>query len=67
VSDWETVREVGARQRFLVTPHYEGYLAVLARLRLFAPDELVELLTESWPFVAPRRLTAAYERAESRS
>ncbi|MDQ3958541.1 MAG: MmcQ/YjbR family DNA-binding protein [Actinomycetota bacterium] len=41
---------------FFTTPHYDGYPAVLVRLSAIEPDELREVLIESWRRVAPKRL-----------
>lgn len=49
---------------FFVTPHYDGYPAVLVRLAEIDPENLRELLTESWLYTAPAKLAAEYE-AES--
>ena len=41
---------------FFTTPHYEGYPAMLVRLSAIDPDELREVLIESWRRKAPKRL-----------
>ena len=46
---------------FFETPHYEGYPAVLVRLSAIEPDELAEVLTESWRRVAPKRVVKAFD------
>lgn len=48
-------------ETFFITPHYEGYPAVLVRLPVVDTDELTELITESWRICAPKRLRAAYD------
>ena len=48
-------------QKFFITPHYEGYPAVLVRLGEVDMDELTELVTESWRLSAPKRLLAAWD------
>ena len=35
--------------KFFQTPHYAGHPAVLVRLEAIELDELIDLLTESWP------------------
>jgi len=48
-------------ERFFITPHYDGYPAVLVRLAEIDVDELTELVTESWRLCAPKRLLAAWD------
>lgn len=50
-------------ERFYWTPHYEDYDAVLVRIAAVDRDELRELLTMAWLFVAPARLAAALDAA----
>jgi|ERR1022692_1715358 hypothetical protein len=47
--------------KFFITPHYDGYPAVLVRLCQVDLDEVTELVTESWRLCAPKRLLAAYD------
>lgn len=46
---------------FFITPHYDGYPAILVRLGAIDLAELTELLTDSWRLAAPRRLLAAFD------
>lgn len=46
---------------FFTTPHYDGYGAILVDLALVDPDELRELLVESWRIAAPARLRRAFD------
>jgi hypothetical protein len=39
--------------KFFITPHYDGYPAVLVRLSQVDLDEVTELVTESWRICAP--------------
>jgi hypothetical protein len=48
--------------KFFITPHYEGYPGILVRLSQLDPDEVTELVTESWRICAPKRLLAAYDQ-----
>jgi hypothetical protein len=48
--------------KFFITPHYEGYPAVLVRLGEVDRDELTELITESWRLNAPKRLLATFDK-----
>ena len=41
-------------------PHFERYAAVLVLLDAVEPDELEELITESWLSRAPKTVRAAY-------
>jgi hypothetical protein len=45
---------------YFVTPHYEGYPAVLVRLPAAGREELGELLAAAWRYVAPPKLVAAH-------
>ncbi len=46
---------------FFTTSHYEGYAAVLVRLGALSPEELAELVTDSWRLRAPVRAVKAWE------
>ncbi len=55
-----------APETYFVTPHFDGHPDyVLARLSRLDGDELRELLTEAYLYVAPPALAAAVLRAES--
>ena len=41
-------------EKFFTEPHYNGFPAVLVRLKNIDPDELAELLTDAWRLFAPR-------------
>ncbi len=45
---------------FFTTPHFDGYPMVLARLDALDPEELREVVVESWLSRAPRTLTRAW-------
>lgn len=45
---------------YFTTPHYDGYAAVLVRLRAVDDGELEELLVEAWRACAPRRALVSY-------
>lgn len=51
----------GDPETFFITPHYDGYPAVLVRLDKVDPTELAELLEDAWRTQAPKRLIAQYE------
>ncbi|MGI8457420.1 MAG: MmcQ/YjbR family DNA-binding protein [Propionibacteriaceae bacterium] len=42
--------------KFFTTAHYDGHPSVLVRLSAVDPDELAELLVESWQARAPARV-----------
>ncbi|MGH2818496.1 MAG: MmcQ/YjbR family DNA-binding protein [Actinomycetota bacterium] len=46
---------------FFTTPHYDGYPAMLVRLSAIEPNELREVLIDSWRRVAPKRLLEQLE------
>ena len=45
---------------FFTTPHFDGYPAVLVRLDRIGPEDLNEVIVESWLARAPKRLAKAY-------
>jgi len=47
---------------FFTTPHFDGYPAVLVRLKEIAPPALHEVVVEAWLCRAPRRLADSYAR-----
>lgn len=47
---------------FFTTDHYRGYPSVLVRLARVDPEDLRDLIEQSWRWLAPRRLVAEYER-----
>jgi hypothetical protein len=46
---------------FFTTPHYDGHAIVLVRLEAVAPDEMAELVTESFRLRAPKTLVRELE------
>jgi hypothetical protein len=62
------VPDEGAKQALLAddpaiyftTPHFDGYPAILVRLRQIRVAELRELLTEAWLCRAPKRLVKEF-------
>jgi hypothetical protein len=46
---------------FHITPHYQGYPAVLARLACVDPLTVRRMIERRWRNVAPRRLVKAYD------
>jgi hypothetical protein len=46
---------------FHITPHYQGYSAILARLAPLKPDRLGPFLVRRWREVAPKRIVASFE------
>ncbi len=44
-------------ERFFTEPHYNGFPAVLVRLRRVTASQLEKLLVEAWRCQAPRQLT----------
>src|SRR3954452_10035123 len=45
---------------YFTTPHFDGYPAVLVRLKRIALDDLEELIVEAWLARAPKRLVDEY-------
>jgi hypothetical protein len=52
---------LGHTDVFFITPHYEGYPAVLVRLEAVDPSMLAELVEDAWRIQAPKRVIAAYD------
>ena len=48
---------------FYTTPHYDGYGAILVDLAAVDPDQLRELIEESWRRKAPAKLRKAHDAA----
>ena len=48
---------------FFLTDHYRGYPTILIRLSKVQPDEMRELIEQSWRRLAPKKLLAEYEAA----
>lgn len=46
---------------FFLTDHYRGYPTILLRLSKVDPDQLRDLITESWRRLAPKKLVAEYD------
>ena len=51
-------------EAFYVTPHYEGHPWVLVRLDRVDPENLRDVLTESWLLRAPKRLAEEFAPPE---
>jgi hypothetical protein len=47
---------------YYTTPHYDGYGAILVDLAAVDPDQLRELIEESWRRKAPANLRKAHEQ-----
>lgn len=54
------------KRKFFTEPHYDGFPAVLVRLKAVSAKELRELLTAAWRCQAPRKLLKASEVARTR-
>lgn len=46
---------------YYTTPHYDGYGAILVDLDRADPDELRELVVESWRLKAPKTLVKRFD------
>jgi hypothetical protein len=49
--------------KFFSTPHYDGHPTVLLRMAAVQPDELTELLADSWRLRAPAKVVAELDRS----
>ena len=52
-------------RKFFTEPHYDGYPAVLVRLKEIGRAELRGLLTEAWAVQAPKALVAEFARTSA--
>jgi hypothetical protein len=53
------------QEKFFNEPHYEGFPAVLVRLKKIGRAELRELLTQGWYAQAPKTLRVKFAQAAS--
>lgn len=53
-------------RKFFTEPHYNGFPAILVRLKEIGRAELRELLTEAWAVQAPKALVAKYRKTPER-
>jgi hypothetical protein len=49
---------------FFITPHYQGYPAVLVRLEAVDEQMLAELIEDAWRIQAAKRVIAAFDAGE---
>jgi hypothetical protein len=49
---------------FFITPHYQGYPAVLVRLEAVDSEMLAELIEDAWRIQAAKRVIAAFDAGE---
>jgi hypothetical protein len=54
----------GDPEVFFITPHYEGYPAVLVRLEAVEELMLAELIEDAWRLQAAKRVVAAFDAGE---
>jgi hypothetical protein len=52
-------------ETFHITPHYQNYPSVLARLARVHPGSLANFLERRWRNVAPRKLVKAHDAGRS--
>lgn len=52
---------------FFTTDHYRGYPYVLIRLGATDAERLAPLVERAWRMAAPKRLAAAYDKANGRA
>ena len=56
-----------APEKFYITDHYLNYPWMLVRLSAVRPDEIRDLLVQSWRRAAPRRLVTAFHGLDDES
>jgi hypothetical protein len=49
---------------FFITPHYDGYPAVLVRMDAVSREQLAELVEDAWRLQAPKRVVKAFDAGE---
>ena len=49
---------------FFITPHYQGYPALLVRLEAVEEEMLGELIEDAWRIQAAKRVIAAFDAGE---
>jgi hypothetical protein len=54
-----------APETFFITDHYKDYPSILVRLAKVAPEQLRQLLEDSWRRVAPKRLLDSTKTEEA--
>jgi hypothetical protein len=54
------------QEKFFTEPHYDGFPAVLVRLRAVGGEELRRLITAAWRCQAPRALVGTFSERQSR-
>lgn len=52
--------------KFFTEPHYNGYPAILVRLKAIGSKQLRAMLERAWKIQAPRKLVAEFESARPR-
>jgi len=57
----------GDPERFFTEPHYNGFPAVLVRLRAVTPAQLRKLLVDAWRCQAPRTLVEGAVKPRKRA
>ncbi len=57
----------GDPERFFTEPHYDGFPAVLVRLRAVTPAQLRKLLVDAWRCQAPRTLVEGAVKPRKRA
>jgi hypothetical protein len=62
--DTKDVRLSELHPAVFVTPHFDGYPAVLVDLESIDADDLAELLIDAWRTQAPKRVVAAWRLSE---
>ena len=50
---------------YYITPHYQGYPAVLIHLSKIRPDDLQDVMEKAWRLIAPKRLVESYDSGSS--
>jgi hypothetical protein len=60
VADAEALLK-GQPDVFFITPHYDGYPAVLVRMDVVEAEQLAELVEDAWRIQAPKRVVAAHD------
>lgn len=61
--DAKEIMLLADERKFFTEPHYNGFPAVLVRLKEIGRAELRDLLTQAWAALAPKTLVAKWKAA----
>jgi hypothetical protein len=63
-SDAKEILLIADERKFFTEPHYEGFPAILVRLKQIGKAELRRLMIQAWAAQAPKTLLAKFVKAD---